>query len=48
MKTVALNRTILILGALLCAVAITGCENTWHGMGRDTENVGEKMQTQYN
>ncbi|MCE7887792.1 MAG: entericidin, EcnA/B family [Alphaproteobacteria bacterium PRO2] len=38
----------LVLGALLCTFAVTACENTWHGMGRDTERVGEKMQNQYN
>jgi predicted small secreted protein len=43
-----MNKKILVLGALLCAMAVTGCENTWHGMGRDTEKVGEEMQNQYN
>ncbi len=43
-----LNKTILILGALVCTMAVTACENTWHGMGRDMEETGETMQNQYN
>lgn len=42
------KRTMLVLGALLCTMGMTACENTWHGMGRDTEEMGEEMQNQYN
>ena len=33
--------------ALLAAVTLTtltACENTYHGAGKDMENMGEKMQ----
>lgn len=43
-----MNKTLLILGALLCVTIVSACENTWHGMGRDIENTGEEMQQQYN
>jgi predicted small secreted protein len=35
---------------VLCGVVIglSGCENTWHGAGRDIENVGDSMQDDYN
>jgi predicted small secreted protein len=42
------KKTLVILGAVLCTMAISACENTWHGAGRDIENAGETMQHQYN
>lgn len=42
------KKTALILGALLCTMGVTACENTWRGAGRDTEKVGETMQRQFN
>lgn len=29
------------------ALSAAACENTWHGAGRDVENMGEGMQNQY-
>lgn len=42
------KRTMLVLGAMLCTFAVSACENTWHGAGRDMEEAGETMQNQYN
>jgi predicted small secreted protein len=42
------KKTFLVLGAVLCTMAVSACENTWHGMGRDMEETGENMQNQYN
>lgn len=42
------KKAMLLLAAVLCTMSVTACENTWHGMGRDMEKNGEKMQDQYN
>lgn len=42
-----LKLAILITGFAAAALAMTACENTWHGAGRDVENIGEDMQGQY-
>ncbi|MFO1500172.1 MAG: entericidin A/B family lipoprotein [Verrucomicrobiota bacterium] len=35
----------VILGTFLIAfVCITGCKNTAHGVGKDVERAGEKIQ----
>ena len=34
---------VLVLIVLVFAVSLTGC-NTWHGLGKDVEKVGEKIQ----
>ena len=48
MKTLTINKKLIILGTLLCMMAMSACENTWHGAGKDVENAGESMQNQYN
>lgn len=41
------KKTLLVVGALLLGtMAVSACENTWHGMGRDMENAGQTMQKQ--
>jgi predicted small secreted protein len=42
------RNTLIILGAVLCTMTVSACENTWHGAGKDVENAGETMQNQYN
>ncbi|MEO8418217.1 MAG: entericidin A/B family lipoprotein [Methylophilaceae bacterium] len=37
-----MNR-LFALAALGCALILTGC-NTWHGLGKDMEKAGEKIQ----
>jgi len=32
------------MALLLSSVALTACENTFHGAGRDVQNVGQKME----
>ncbi|WP_047533194.1 entericidin A/B family lipoprotein [Methylotenera sp. N17] len=34
---------LLALMVLAAACVLTGC-NTWHGLGKDVEKVGEKIQ----
>ncbi len=34
----------LALLAIVTVTSLTACQNTWHGAGKDVENVGEKMQ----
>lgn len=34
----------LTLGLLLAATALSGCENTFQGAGRDVQEVGQKME----
>jgi len=34
---------VLALMVLVSAVMLAGC-NTWHGLGKDVEKVGEKIQ----
>lgn len=41
------NTLVLTLVLATGAVALSACENTWHGAGQDIEQAGEKMQTQY-
>jgi predicted small secreted protein len=43
-----MKKTTLVLALLLGTFALTACEETWHGMGRDMEETGEHMQNQYN
>jgi predicted small secreted protein len=43
-----MKKSMIILGAVLCTMAVSACENTWHGAGKDVENAGETMQNQYN
>jgi len=33
----------LMLAAAICALSL-GCKNTAHGVGKDVEKVGEKIQ----
>ena len=35
--------TMTLLAAALCTIATTGC-NTMHGLGRDVERTGEKIE----
>jgi predicted small secreted protein len=34
----------VLIAALVSTVALSACENTWRGAGRDVENAGESMQ----
>ncbi|MGQ0527864.1 MAG: entericidin A/B family lipoprotein [Alphaproteobacteria bacterium] len=38
----------LVLALLLGTFALSACENTWHGAGKDVENTGDAMQRQFN
>jgi predicted small secreted protein len=33
-----------ILTALFTSMSLTGCGDTWHGFGKDVEDVGEDIQ----
>ena len=35
---------ILTTALVLSAAALSACDNTWHGAGKDVENMGERMQ----
>lgn len=35
---------ILMFAVFIGTAALAGCDNTWHGAGRDVESMGEKMQ----
>lgn len=37
----------ILIIALLGLTVLAGCENTWHGAGRDVENMGKNMQKQF-
>jgi predicted small secreted protein len=39
-----MKRFVIVTSALVLLVAGTGCKNTAHGVGKDIENVGEKIQ----
>ncbi len=40
-----MKRFLMLALTLTVAVgALSACQNTWHGAGRDVENMGEKMQ----
>lgn len=41
------TRFLTLAAALLAVTALSACENTWHGAGRDVEEAGEAMQMQY-
>lgn len=41
-------RTFLTVMLLTAVVGLGACTNTYHGAGKDIENVGEEMQQQYN
>lgn len=50
MKNAKTNKTQhVITAAAFAVIALTtaACENTWHGAGRDVENMGEGMQNQF-
>lgn len=36
--------TIIIAVLLLCGTALTACENTYRGAGRDLDNVSDEME----
>jgi predicted small secreted protein len=38
-----MKRVLLVL-VLLSTVAVSGCSNTWRGMGQDIERAGRSMQ----
>lgn len=38
------NIQIALCLMLLAGVAVSGCSNTWRGVGQDTERAGEKIQ----
>ena len=42
--TLLLKRPILLLFALVLLVVAIGCKNTAHGVGKDMEDAGEKIQ----
>lgn len=42
------KKIVFVLALLLSTFALSACEETWHGMGRDMEETGETMQNQYN
>ena len=39
-----MKKTILAVMLAVYALAMVGCKNTAHGVGQDTERVGEKIQ----
>ena len=43
MNKVHLRVILLFLASVLCTLATVGC-NTMHGLGRDVENTGEKIE----
>jgi predicted small secreted protein len=50
MKNAKSNKTqhiITTAAFAVMALSASACENTWHGAGRDMENMGEEMQSQY-
>ena len=47
MKVSSKMRVALCL-AVLAGATLGGCSNTWHGVGEDTEKVGEKIQDSSN
>jgi predicted small secreted protein len=46
MKLSKLHIAVCLL--LLAGVSVSGCANTWHGVGEDTERAGEKIQDSAN
>lgn len=38
------NKIVLMSALMLSVLAVSACENTWHGAGRDVEKAGEAMQ----
>ncbi len=47
MKFSSFSRIALIL-LVLTGAGISGCSNTWRGVGEDTERAGEKIQDSAN
>lgn len=43
-RTIMFKRTVVALTLLVAVTVFTGCRNTAHGMGRDVERAGEKIQ----
>lgn len=39
-----INKTMMLSAMMLSVLAVSACQNTWHGAGEDVERVGEKMQ----
>ncbi len=39
------NKLILMSALMLSVLAVSACENTWKGAGRDMEQAGEEMQS---
>lgn len=33
------------MAAVISALSLSACANTWHGAGQDVENVGENIQS---
>lgn len=44
MKSRILIVTFILLTLLASMLPMTGCSNTWKGIGKDVEKTGEKMQ----
>lgn len=38
------NKLFILALALISAIGVSACQNTWHGAGEDVEHMGEKMQ----
>lgn len=39
-----MNKTMMLSALMLSVLAVSACQNTWHGAGEDVEKAGEKMQ----
>ena len=47
-QEIFMKKYIIIALLAVLGIAATGCKNTAHGMGKDMENAGEKIQDKTN